>query len=302
MDIRFDFGTKHIGSGDLDLFLQVTRQMQIDSQRYQEAALLIRDGIVFSQSIDDFLDQQRNDTYINLYGKAAIVKAILEAEQKSKLYSDNIATFRPDNFTDTWFVKFMQMLGRGVSKENIRNIFDRVSFIVFNYDRCLEHFLLHALQQAYGIRRDEAEAILSGVRIIHPYGLVDKAVPFGTARTNYVQLADEIKTYTEQIDAADVIAQITAEIERAECVVFLGFAYHSQNMRLLRRPGDPLPMKPMIFGTACGLSNNDVLVVSNQFYDWFQTPGPRTGAAQLENKLTCAGLFDNYAKSLTGGD
>ena len=105
------------------------------------------------------------------------MKAILEAQQKSKLYSDNIATFRQTILRTRWFVKFMQMLGRGVSKENIRNIFDRVSFIVFNYDRCLEHFLLHALQQAYGIRRDEAEAILSGVRIIHPYGLVDKAVP-----------------------------------------------------------------------------------------------------------------------------
>ena len=42
---------------------------------------------------------------------------------------------------DTWLVKFMYMLGRGVPKENVREIFDNVSFIVFNYDRCVEFFL-----------------------------------------------------------------------------------------------------------------------------------------------------------------
>jgi hypothetical protein len=27
----------------------------------------------------------------------------------------------------------------------VREIFDNVAFIVFNYDRCIEHFLFHAL-------------------------------------------------------------------------------------------------------------------------------------------------------------
>jgi hypothetical protein len=45
----------------------------------------------------------------------------------------------------------MQMIGRGTSRESIGKIFDSVTFIVFNYDRCLEQFLLHALQRLYAI-------------------------------------------------------------------------------------------------------------------------------------------------------
>jgi hypothetical protein len=37
--------------------------------------------------------------------------------------------FNPDKFANTWFVKFMHMLGRGIPKENVREIFDRVSFV-----------------------------------------------------------------------------------------------------------------------------------------------------------------------------
>ena len=65
------------------------------------------------------------------------------------------------------------MLVRGVPKENVSQIFDNVSFIVFNYDRCIEHFLLFVLQNAYGISDREAGKILvEKLRIIHPYGVV----------------------------------------------------------------------------------------------------------------------------------
>jgi hypothetical protein len=47
---------------------------------YRKAAQRIREGIVLADSIDDFLDQNSHDRFINLYGKAAIVKSILEAE------------------------------------------------------------------------------------------------------------------------------------------------------------------------------------------------------------------------------
>jgi hypothetical protein len=305
MDIRFEFNNKHVGQGDIDLFYQLTHQMQRYSQEYQAAGWRIRDGIVLAQSIDDFLDQHRNDPLINHYGKAAVVKSILEAERQSKLYCADLQTFRPDNFTDSWFVKFMQMLSRGVAKENVCDIFGRVSFIVFNYDRCLEHFLLNALQKAYGITLDEAKATLSGLRIFHPYGAIDQTIPFGAGRSDYVKLAEGIKTYTEQIGDADVVAQMAADVRQAECIVFLGFAYHSQNMRLLR-PNNPLPRLP-VFGTARGMSDADVEVVDIQIEGWLAgdklvPKASRYPRIKLENGLTCAALFDYYAKSLTGGD
>jgi hypothetical protein len=308
MDIRFEFGMRPVGNGDFDLFTHVTSQWRQDADSFQRAAWLIRDGIRLAQSIDDFLDLHRTNFHANLYGKAAIVRAVLEAERGSKLYfggSSGIDNFAPDRFADTWFVKFMHMLGRGVSKENVRQIFDQVSFIVFNYDRCVEYFLRNALQQLYGLPEQEALEIMADLNIIHPYGAVGElnTVPFGTTRASYVTLADRIKTYTEQIAAGQVITQLEAEIHRADCIVFLGFAYHNQNMLMLKPP-IPMPHK-FVFGTAFKMSDADVQVVTHQLSAFFtptMAPATRANKIRLENKLTSADLFDNYARSLSGGD
>jgi hypothetical protein len=306
-DIRFgDFGKKHIGSGDAELFAQVIHRYRQEESAYQQAAWLIRDGISLARSIDDFLDLHRSNAYVNRYGKAAIVRAILEAERQSKLYfasETGLNTFDPNEVAHTWLVKFMHMLSPGIPKENVRRIFDNVSFIVFNYDRCLEHFLSNALQKLYGIREEEAVEIVRGLHILHPYGVVGDA-PFGSGRADYFALADAIKTYTEQIDAAEIIAKLVAAVEQAECIVFLGFAFNSQNMQMLRPPKRPDRHK-FIYGTAYKMSDADVEVVSSQIATFFEPvmdSRARTRFINIENKLRSTDLFDNYAKSLTGGD
>jgi hypothetical protein len=306
MDIRFERGFQPIGSGDLQLFNLITNKGQQHANEFQNAAWLIRDGILLSRSIDDFLDLHRNDPRARLYGKAAIVQCILEAERESKLYfgrnsqSDN---FNPEKFGDTWLVKFTQMLTPGIPREDVRQIFDNVSFIVFNYDRCIEFFLLHALRTVYGIDESEAQAALDDLEIIHPYGVIDASVPFGATQANWVKLAEGIKTYTEQIGAGDLTGRIAAKIHDAQHIVFLGFAFHEQNMLLLRPPTALGPKK--LFGTAFGMSDSDVDVTSHQVDAWFKgydARGFREQIIKIENKLKSADLFDHYAKSLTGSD
>jgi hypothetical protein len=313
MDIRFEFGGQPIDAGDLDLYSNIRQSFREEAREYQQAGWLIRDGLGLSLSIDDFLDVHRANERANRYGKAAIVKAVLEAERHSRLYFDpNDAAFNPASIADTWLIKFMHMLGRGVPKENARQTFDKVSFVIFNYDRCVEHFLLHSLQKLYGIFDREASAILDDVsaHIIHPYGTIGElqTLPFGGGggsrfSANYIELAKGIKTYTEQKGASDLSSMIDSEMQMAECIVFLGFAYHSQNMGLIA-PSKPMPHKP-VFGTAYGLSESDTDVVSNQIAQFF-TPNMsrqmRSEIIRLEKKLKSADLFDYYGKSLTGGD
>ena len=101
MDIRFEHGFNRIGHGDFELFDRITAPRRNELQAYQTAAWRIRDGIAFSQSIDDFLDQHRNNAYVNRYGKGAIVRAVLEAERSSKLYFDVYkGAFDPTQFAD----------------------------------------------------------------------------------------------------------------------------------------------------------------------------------------------------------
>jgi hypothetical protein len=119
-------------------------------------------------------------------------------------------------------------------------------------------------------------------------------VPFGASRADYNTIAQGIKTYTEQIAAADVMEQLANEVSRAACIVFLGFAYHSQNMRLL---------KPPIYGTAYKMSESDVGIVSWQLVNFLEngvSVQDRQRMIKIENKITCSDLFDYYAKSLSG--
>jgi hypothetical protein len=218
MDIRFEYGTKPIGEGDMQLYTQLTNGMRDHVREFQQAALLIRDGIQLARSIDDFLDMHRSSQFVVTYGKVAIVKAILEAENSSTLHFDRFKneTFDTSKVADTWLVKFMQMLGPGIPFENIQSIFSNVSFVVFNYDRCIEFFLLHALQRLYGISEEDAKKTIATLTIIHPYGVIAPSVEFGTAGRNYIELANGIKTYTEQVRDKSILTVIAEQVKAAQ--------------------------------------------------------------------------------------
>jgi hypothetical protein len=98
-----------------------------------------------------------------------------------------------------------------------------------------------------------------------------------------------------------LLTDIHEEVRKAECIVFLAFGYHKQNMQLLWPP-EPMDNK-FIFGTAVCMSQPDVDVVSRQIADRFKPhfqPGMRANGIKIENKLSCAELFDYFALSLPG--
>lgn len=132
---------------------------------------LIRDALPGSLSIDNLLDAHRRDPDIAFIGKLAIAKAILTAERSSKLFV-NLRTERELSFADvadTWLVPLFQLMSEGVSKEEAITLFDKLTFVVFNYDRCLESFLPLALRLYYGFSDNETIELIKNARIIHPY-------------------------------------------------------------------------------------------------------------------------------------
>jgi hypothetical protein len=117
VNFKFDFHSQT--SGDRDLFDSFRRRFNGEAQNFQKAGWLIRDGIVLANSIDDFLDVHRHDECVVRIGKAAIAKCILEAERSSKLHFSDRRADDSINFADcadTWLVKLMKLLGRGVSQ------------------------------------------------------------------------------------------------------------------------------------------------------------------------------------------
>lgn len=308
---RYDDGSH---TGDPYILNAFARREQNKVNEFIQAGYRIRDGVQLSHSIDDFLDIYASDPFVNRAGKMAIVRAVLEAEASSTLHFDmsNIYNkIKVSQFEDTWLVKFMRTLVRGVAKENASTVFDNVSFIVFNYDRCIEHLLFYGLQQVFSFSREQAADILSHLEIIHPYGQVadlrtsidSKGVQYGgegdPQLVDYYVLSDEIKTYTEKVDDDKELAPIHREVERAERMVFLGFGFHDQNLALIK-PKAPIKRRD-IYATAYGMSASDVNVVRSQLLDFFvgnERAMMDTGRIQIRNDLTCAALFDQYSKSL----
>jgi hypothetical protein len=202
------------------------------------------------------------------------------------------------------------MLSPDIPRGNVSSAFDNICFIIFNYDRCVEYFLLHALQKLYGMEsEEEAKAIVDNLDIEHPYGVIDRNIPFGAIKATYHDMAESIKIYTEQAANAVITDSLIAKVKSATHIVFLGFAFHNQNMKLLK-PTEPMTASKRIFGTAYGMSDSDVNVVGQEIdswlwrsqYDAVKDAGTyRTLMIKIENKLKCADLFDHYAKSLTGG-
>lgn len=102
--------------------------------------------------------------------------------------------------------------------------------------------------------------------------------------------------------------RIDRAINDAEGVVFLGFAYHKQNMKLLfRSHRRPQKRAVQIYGTAYGMSDADKNHVVDELDAAYGTVEPEPGVRSvtrdnihIENKLGCTQLFDYYAKSLAG--
>lgn len=287
-------------SGDHDLFESIRRAApQGEGGEYQKAGWRIYNAVILASSIDDFLHAHRHDERMVSCGKAAIIKCILEAERDSKLHfsiRNSESTIRFGECADTWLVKLMRLLVRNRSHADRAKFFEQSAFVIFNYDRCVEHFFIHALSKFYSIPVEEASKIVGDAIIYHPYGTPGllNEVAFGAERTDWAQLASKIKTYTETVDAGD----IKQAIQNAEQIVFLGFSYHDQNMSLLA-DDDSLLAKTVV-GTAYKRSDSDVRNIKAQIAAWGNANSAMRVNADFEirNDLMASDVFDYFSKSL----
>ncbi len=267
------------------------------------AARSISNGIYQATSIDSYMDAHRGNEEIDLCGKLAIVQSILEAERSSTLFANIGAAISHEALEDTWYAKLFQLLIEGRSKSEVSRLFENVSFIVFNYDRCLEHFLLNAIQSYYHLHEQEAASILRDTFIYHPYGVVGKlpwqdggTVRFGEAAQNtaLLDVAYQIKTFTQRIDDEVELAKMRSPVTDAHTVVFLGFAFHSQNMELLKSEKANVRR---IYASAHDISDSDVEVIQSHVLNVLSPRG--YGKAEVRNQLKCTGIFREYWRSLS---
>jgi len=247
-------------------------------------AVSVSKAMSLSISIDNFIEARKDNKQIALCGKMAITRAILNAEQNCALFTAN--NENPFLFKNTvaelnnsWYTSLFKKITEGCHIDELPERLNNISFIIFNYDRCFEYFMYNALMVYYNIDHEGAKKLIQGMDIIHPYGTVGELwdeqgkLAFGREphQGNLVSLAENIITFTENIrDNSNHKRRIKYITERGDRLIFLGFAYHDQNISLLfdqphvsSNDNIPLSERIVCYGTGYNISETDLKHISN---------------------------------------
>lgn len=317
LDIRFKNGEQLIsGDGTICRSLAITIRQSTppeqDINEHLHAAWRIRDAMPQALSIDNFIDAHQGNSRLELCGKLGIVRSILEAEKNSALYFDTNdirGKLRFEQLGDTWLAVFFKLLTENCRIHQLVTRLSKLSFIIFNYDRCVEHYLFHAFQNYYGVNANQAAELMSHLAIFHPYGTVGalpwqntlNSIDYGKdpSAEELIQLVGQIRTFAEGTDSStSSIGTIRKQLLDAHTILFLGFAYHKLNIELLKTGGltHREPQSTKYFGTAIGISPSDCELITGELHSLGSAPVEQI---YLRRDLTSAKLFGEYWRSLS---
>lgn len=270
--------------------------------RFLPSARSIAANMPLALSIDNYLNDHSDDIDAIIAAKLAITISIIEAERKSVLHIDRRHSDVIDfsKTTNSWLAAFFQIAQERVHKNDVRQIFDNISFVCFNYDRCIEQYLYYVLQQYYRINSSEAEEIIRRLSIVHPYGMIGNlpwlnhtnSAEFGEHlhASKLSSISDSIRTFTESVDDGikEAIKKVLKDSLR---IVFLGFGYHQQNIDLLTvEEGNNIKE---LLGTAYKIPSAERVYVDKSLYKAFPAIKRDHSEFTLESSLAAEMLSTN---------
>ena len=307
-------GAYNSARGDETIFHAMNELARPDASinQYLHACERIRRGMSQAKSIDNFIDSNQDDPKIAVCGKLAIASAILRAERDSELFSDHMRAKSRIDFSkigDTWYARFFDMITENCLIQDVPARLARITVICFNYDRCIEHFLLGALQNYYTCTASVAIDAVSRLTIHHPFGIVGALPPFAPDRAadlpfgiqphwgQLLRAVDQLRTFTEGVSDADMLSDIRSRLRSAELVLFLGFAYHPLNLKLLFGDGDSDEENRVsrILGTAYRMPDT----AANSIRDKIEKAMRPKRQIVIDAQLTCADIFRSFSPDLT---
>jgi hypothetical protein len=298
--------------GGDQVLLQALQGSRMECPEWYNAAKRISFAMPLAPSIDNFVDGHRNEKDIAYCAKAAITRCILKAERSSTLYVNPGNIYNTINFSDNikaWHTLFFRTLTMYCTANQLGERLKQIAIVSFNYDRCLEHFLFHAIQAYYSISDQDTSDILRNLEIFHPYGKVGslpfvgggRAIRYGeeVSPRDLLDLSKQIRTFTEStVDDASETERMRQVLFETEFLVFLGFAFHPLNVKLLfpNVPPTTKHYKKRVIGTALGSSQSDLQIISDDLAYRYNCDGNNI---ELRKDLTCDRLFTKYSRTLS---
>lgn len=243
---------------------EIIRSLEVYSHRILTAA-----------SIDNFLDQRRDDVPLQVCCKMAILYCIADAERNSRLSGADI-TSKLVKADDYFLYDLLNIAVRGHQPDNLQQSLDNLTFIVFNYDRCIEYYLYKWLEFQFGA---EYAKNIKLPKIIHVYGSyfqnnmteIESAFQyegefaFQNPHIVLPDICDSIKTFTEQEDSR-VFGEIQKSMAEARTVAFIGFGFEEQNMRFFNRQGK----YKTVFSTVFNMSEQNKSFLIKKMFNHFE--------------------------------
>lgn len=235
--------------------IQANRTIQKFAETFNKSAVL---------SIDRWLAMNPEFSHT---GKIAIATSILKSENESRFWED------VEEPSQDWYLFLYNKMTEGFSSPKSYEKFkeNKVTFITFNYDRSLEHFLFTSLCCSFTQESVEHVILLSPSQtiipfpFIHVYGQIDE--PRWKRGSPYAEkidwdkierLARNIKIIGERGQRQDEYA--SGLFQKARRIFFLGFGFAPENMKALGLPGS-LGGNKRIYGTVFGFTPKEILQV-----------------------------------------
>lgn len=304
-----DWGEFQLGYGDDLIYAainELVKEGKYTKNILYEAAAHISLEVINAKSIDVFIGSQ-DKAEVALLGKMAIVNSILKKERECPFFIDpkNIYNKMEHTSKKNLYSELFSLINQK-RFDDLREVFSRLLFINFNYDRCLEQFLFHSIKQHYNKTEKEVIDVFEKINIYHPYGQVgiynptpfslkNNTVAFGqkVGPDRIIEIAESISTFNEAKNEVTNhgLVKAKSDLSLAKQICFLGFGYHKQNLKLLE-----LNLKAHsqvqynYFGTAKGESMTRIDVAKRDIESAFGRP--LTDKNQLFD-LDCSSLIQS---------
>ena len=251
----------------------------------KEKAVWLSRIALLAPSIDNVLHTHKNNQDIVDLGKIMIMKCLLDAE-KSSLISNRIDRGRPSGMfefssfrngestyvADSWLGELFALLVELRNFDQFLEALSFITFISFNYDRCIEQYLTSCAMVYFRLDETQARLVLENIKIIHPYGTLGKlsvfsdfVLGFGETSQDLINESKKIRTFTEQVDNIEFNEDIKDAFDSPEIVFFLGFGFLDLNLELLFRDS-PFDAK-RVLGTHLGMSGDSAAIIETRLID-----------------------------------
>lgn len=232
-------------------------------------------GLQHASSIDRYLDHHNDDEVMVRIGKMAIGRRIIKAETNSTLRVhegsslDMAEIYKQNGEKPHWLNELFLRLQEGIRRGNIDQIFSNVTFICFNYDRAIEHYLYEAVKVFGNLSDHDTTAVMKNLKVYHPYGSLgplpwqeedgSPGIHYGAELDDHRSIqtiGESLRIFTETIEENDEVNCIRDAMLNASKIVFLGFSFLQQNIDLIR-PRTRSKVE-QVWATSLGMSGWDI--------------------------------------------